>query len=128
MSEEIAMDARKLRKLKAMGGRIITVQKFLDLSDQDMAVIEIRVALAKALQQRRKHAKLTQAQLAKAIQSSQSRVAKMEGGDPQASLESLVRALRATGTTVQLALSPQVPKAAAKRTRRGSASGDRLSA
>ena len=40
---------------------------------------------------------LTQAELAKAIGSSQSRIAKMEGGDPQASLESLVRALVAAG-------------------------------
>ena len=39
------MDARKLKKLKAIGGRVTTVQKFLDLSDLDMAVIEIRVAL-----------------------------------------------------------------------------------
>jgi predicted XRE-type DNA-binding protein len=103
------MDSKKLKKLKAMGGRVTTAQKFLGLSDLDMAVVEIRVALATALQQRRKQAKLTQAQLAKTMQSSQSRVAKMEGGDPQASLESLVRALRATGTTVQLKLSPRAP-------------------
>jgi len=34
-------------------------------------------------------------------------------GDPQASLESLVRALRATGTIVNLTLSPTVRKARA---------------
>lgn len=103
------MDARKLKKLKAMGGRVTTAQAFLGLSDEDMAVVEIRVALAMALVERRKLAKLTQAQLAKTIQSSQSRVAKMEGGDPQASIESLIRAIRATGTKLQLTLTPQVP-------------------
>jgi predicted transcriptional regulator len=40
---------------------------------------------------------MTQAALAKTIGSSQARVAKMEGGDPQASIESLVRALAAHG-------------------------------
>jgi predicted XRE-type DNA-binding protein len=114
------MDTKKLNKLKVMGGRVTTAQKFLGLSDIDMAVVEIRVALATALQQRRKQAKLTQAQLAKTIQSSQSRVAKMEGGDPQASLESLVRALRATGTTVHLKLSPPAPRARSERASRRS--------
>jgi predicted XRE-type DNA-binding protein len=103
------MHARRAKKLKEKGGRVATAQKFLGLSDLDMAVVELRVALATALQQRRKQAKLTQVQLAKTIQSGQSRVAKMEGGDPQAGLESLVRALRATGTTVQLKLSARAP-------------------
>ena len=38
--------------------------------------------------------------LAKAIGSSQARVAKMEGGDPQASIESFVRALAVLGQPV----------------------------
>jgi hypothetical protein len=45
---------------------------------------------------------LTQAELAKRIGSSQARVAKMEGGDPQASLESMIRALVATGYRARL--------------------------
>ena len=40
---------------------------------------------------------LSQAQLAKAVQSSQSRVAKMEAGDPTVSLDLLVRSLLALG-------------------------------
>jgi len=46
--------------------------------------------------------RMTQAQLAKAIGSSQARVAKMEGGDPQASIEFLVRALAALGAKPRL--------------------------
>ena len=96
------MDAKKTKKLKQVGGRVSTVQDFLGLSEQDMAVIEARLALAKAVKARRLQAGLTQAQLAKLTHSSQARVAKMEGGDPQASIESLIRALAAAGSRVKL--------------------------
>ncbi|HEX7480091.1 MAG TPA: XRE family transcriptional regulator [Polyangiales bacterium] len=96
------MDAKKTKKLKQMGGRVTSVADFLGLSEEDMAVIEARLTLAKAVKQRRLQAGMTQAQLAKLIQSSQARVAKMEGGDPQASIESLIRALTAAGSRVKL--------------------------
>ena len=96
------MDAKKIKKLKQMRGRVTTVQEFLGLSEQDMAVIEARLALARAVKERRLQAGMTQARLAKLIQSSQARVAKMEAGDPQASIESLIRALSAAGSRVKL--------------------------
>jgi predicted transcriptional regulator len=46
--------------------------------------------------------RMTQAALATAIGSSQARVAKMEGGDLQASIESLVGALAALGAKPRL--------------------------
>ena len=91
------MDAKKKRKLRKMGGRVTTVAEFLDLSEAEQVVIEMRLELAAAVRKRRAAARVTQAALAKAIGSSQGRVAKMEGGDPQASIESLVRALAALG-------------------------------
>ena len=91
------MDAKKKRKLRKLGGRVTTVVEFLELSDAEQAVIELRLELAAAVRKRRTAARMTQAALAKAIGSSQARVAKMEGGDPQASIESLVRALAALG-------------------------------
>ena len=91
------MDASKRKKLSKMGGRITTAKEFLGLSDAEEMIVELRIELAAAVRKRREAAGLTQAQLAKAIGSSQSRVAKMEGGDPQASLESLLRALVAVG-------------------------------
>jgi len=42
---------------------------------------------------------LTQVQLAKKLNSSQSRIAKMEQGDPTVSLDLLVKALMAMGAT-----------------------------
>ncbi len=91
------MDAKKRKKLGQMGGRVTTAQEFLGLSDAEATLVELRLQLADGLRNRRTAAGLTQAQLAKAVGSSQSRIAKMEGGDPQASLESLVRALVAAG-------------------------------
>ncbi|HKP59830.1 MAG TPA: helix-turn-helix domain-containing protein [Polyangiales bacterium] len=67
-----------------------------------MAVIELRLELAAAVRKRRTAAGITQAALAKAIGSSQARVAKMGGGDPQASIESLVRALAVLGAKPRL--------------------------
>ena len=98
------MDAKKLKRLKAMGGEVTTVQRFLGLTNEDMAVIETRLALARAIRQQREQAGLTQAALAKSLGSSQARVAKMEGGDPQASLDSMVRALAAVSRSVKLTI------------------------
>lgn len=91
------MDPQKIKKLRKLGGRITTAREFLGLTDAESTLVELRLELAEAVRKKRLAAGLTQAQLAKAIGSSQSRVAKMEGGDPQASLESLVRALVAAG-------------------------------
>ena len=44
---------------------------------------------------------MTQAQLAKEFQSSQSRIAKAETGDKSVSIELLVRAMLATGATLK---------------------------
>ena len=72
---------------------------FLDLSDQEAAYIELRLKLARGLKAKRHARGLSQTQLAKAVQSSQSRVAKMEAGDPTVSLDLLVRSLLALGAS-----------------------------
>ncbi len=74
---------KKLKKLKAMGGIVTTVQDFRGFTNEEMAVIEARLALAKAIRDQHEEAGLTQAALAKSLGSSQARVARMEGGDPQ---------------------------------------------
>lgn len=96
------MDARKRAKLKKMGARVTTVRELLGLNEAESAIVELRVELAAAVRERRIAAGLTQAELARALGSSQSRVAKLEGGDPQASLESMVRALAVAGGRIKL--------------------------
>lgn len=93
------MRAAKRKSLEARGWKIGSVEDFLDLSGQESAYIELRLKLARGLKARRNARGLSQTQLAKAVQSSQSRVAKMEAGDPTVSLDLLVRSLLALGAS-----------------------------
>ena len=93
------MNKRKQETLKKKGWKVGTVAEFLDLSAEESAYIEMKLALSEKLKERRLHKNLTQAQLAEAIDSSQSRVAKMEAGDPTVSLDLLVKSLLALGVT-----------------------------
>jgi transcriptional regulator with XRE-family HTH domain len=65
----------------------------------DALLTEMKSALARALRRRRAARGLSQAVLARLLGSSQSRVSRIEAGDPEVSLELLVRALSACGTT-----------------------------
>jgi DNA-binding XRE family transcriptional regulator len=93
------MDKRKKEKLAKKGWKVGSVAEFLDLSAEESAYIEMKLALSEKLRERRRHKKLTQAELAKAIESSQSRVAKMEAGDPTVSIDLLVKSLLALGVS-----------------------------
>ena len=89
----------KRKRLQAKSWKVGTAKQFLQLSDEEDAFIELRLKLAEGLKTRRIKQGLTQVQLAKAVRSSQSRVAKMEAGDPTVSLDLLVRSLLVLGTT-----------------------------
>lgn len=70
-----------------------SAQDFLALSDADMEYIETRRALSRQLRVERMKKHLTQTELAVALKTSQSRVAKMEKGDRTVSLDLLLQAL-----------------------------------
>jgi len=89
----------KRRRLEARGWKIGTTQEFLRLSEEEAAYIDLKVRLATGLRERRRRRSLTQADLAKRLQSSQSRIAKMEAGDPSVSLDLLIRSLLILGTS-----------------------------
>ena len=93
------MDDRKRKRLEARGWKAGSAKDLLRLSDEEAAYIELRLKLAEGLKARRADKGLTQSQLAKVIRSSQSRVAKMEAGDPTVSLDLLVRSLLALGAS-----------------------------
>ena len=98
----MTMDAKQRKNLAKMGGRVAIVQEFLDLSDAEVRLIDLRIQLTRELRERRTARKVTQAQLAKLLGTSQPRVAAMEAGDPQTSLEALLRALIVLGATPTL--------------------------
>src|SRR5262245_35009951 len=93
------MRESKRKRLEAKGWKVGTSAEFLGLSPEEEAYIEIRLRLADGLKERRAKGRMTQAALAKSVKSSQSRIAKMEAGDPTVSLDLLVRTLLALGAT-----------------------------
>ena len=93
------MRVDKRKRLEARGWKVGGPKDLLNLSDGEVAYIELRLKLAEGLKARRSARGLTQKDLAKAVQSSQSRIAKMESGDPTVSLDLLVKSLLALGAS-----------------------------
>jgi hypothetical protein len=91
------MDKRKKKHLEGKGYRIGSAEEFLGLSEEESQYIELKLALSEAHAKQRKNRKFTQAPLAKMLKSSQSRIAKMERGDPTVSVDLLVKSLPAMG-------------------------------
>lgn len=102
------MKLKKRKKLETAGWRVGSAAEFLSLTDQESAIMEIKLSLARFLRSRRERACLSQTALAERLGSSQSRVAKMEAGDAGVSIELMIRAAIATG-----AASPDVIRAMA---------------
>ncbi len=93
------MREEKKRRLEAKGWKIGSAKEFLRRTDEESAYVELKIRLAESLRERRKRSRLSQAELAKVLKSSQSRIAKMEAGDPSVSLDLLIRSLLALGTS-----------------------------
>jgi len=89
--------AEKRKRLEIAGWRVGDAREFLELSDDEAQFVEIKLALARRLRELREKRNWTQADLAKRVGSSQSRVAKMEAADPTVSVDLLVRSLLAVG-------------------------------
>ncbi len=91
------MRAGKFKRLEAAGWKSTSVQDFLNLDDADMEYIETKLALTKAVRQERLKRHITQVTLAHRMKTSQSRVAKIEKGDPTVSIDLILRAMFALG-------------------------------
>lgn len=93
------MDAARKKRLKDAGWKTGSVAEFLDLTREESLLIEIKLRLSELVKKARVRHRLSQTALAERIGSSQSRVAKIESGDPSVSLDLLVRASFASGAT-----------------------------
>ncbi len=91
------MKNRKRAQLEAHGWRVGDVATFLDVTPEEAAFVETKLALSRSLRDRRAAKGLSQTALAQLLNSSQSRVAKMEAADPTVSVDLLLRALFALG-------------------------------
>ena len=93
------MNAGKRKRLRQVGWKTGTVAEFLELNPEESALIEIKLRLSDLVKKARARRRLSQTELAERLGSSQSRVAKIEAGDPSVSLDLLVRASFASGAT-----------------------------
>ena len=95
------MKAVKRKKREAAGWTVGSATDFLGLSPEEEAYIEAKLALAKQIKAVRQEKKMSQAAFAKAIHSSQSRVAKMESGDPSVSVDLMMKSLFSVGVSTK---------------------------
>jgi ribosome-binding protein aMBF1 (putative translation factor) len=87
------------QRLEAQGWRMGSAADFLELTPEESALIELKLIMARKVRTLRQQANLTQAQLAKKLHSSQSRIAKLEAADSSVTLDLLVRAQLTLGAT-----------------------------
>ena len=109
------MQDSKRKKLESAGWKVGSVDEFLGLTPEESAYVEMKLALSHTLRKRRLHNKLSQNELAKMVHSSQSRIAKMEAGDPSVSIDLILKSLLALGASpkdVAKAISSSVSQAA----------------
>ena len=95
------MHKQKVSNLEKKGWKIGTTKEFLGLSEEESSYIELKLKLSANIKKLRTKQNLTQIELAKLLKSSQSRVAKLETGDPSVSLDLIIRSLLAMGTSNQ---------------------------
>lgn len=95
------MKADKLERLRSAGWKVGSAKDFLQLSDEEVRLVELKLSLISAVKKSRIKHKLSQIDLAQRMKSSQSRIAKIEAGDSSVSLDLIVRALIASDATTR---------------------------
>jgi hypothetical protein len=93
------MDDTLKAKLEKAGWTVGSASELLELTPQEDVYVEIKLALSKMLQERRKELHLIQTQVANPLKSGQSRVAKMERAESSVSLDLMVRSLCVLGAS-----------------------------
>lgn len=93
------MKKRKQKSLEKAGWRVGDAQGFLKLSDGEAALVALKQRLVQLVREKRGLQEITQASLAELLGSSQSRVAKLENGSSDISLDLIMRALLAMGVS-----------------------------
>ncbi len=87
------------RPIEATGTGPTTIASFLNLDEPEMRVIELRIGLIRAVRQIRQDAGLTQAEVAKRLGVSRTRVAEFESVNHESTFDSLIPAFFAVGGT-----------------------------
>jgi hypothetical protein len=91
------MDKATRARLEAAGFRVGHAEDFLGLTEEERRLVDLRISVSRVIRRRREEGGVTQKQLAAKLKSSQSRVAKIEAGAADVSLDLLFKAFFATG-------------------------------
>ena len=93
------MDAKKIKELEARGWKVGNAADFLLLTEEEVAMVETRLALSKMAKEIRQRKRLSQEAAARRIGSSQSRFAKLEAGDSSVSVDLMLKAVYNLGAS-----------------------------
>jgi|TARA_Y100000294_G_C8415442_1_gene280584 DNA-binding XRE family transcriptional regulator len=93
------MDKKRKKQLEGAGYSVGNFDDFLGLTTEEAELVKMHVALVVHFEMKRNEMKLTQVDLAKKLGSSQSRVSKIENGDPTVSLDLLLESLVRMGVS-----------------------------
>lgn len=91
------MTPAKRKAVESAGFRVGNAAEFLGLSDDESLLIDLRLAVSRAVRRLRESSGATQSQLAGQLKSSQSRIAKLEAASADVSLDLMFRAFFAVG-------------------------------
>jgi predicted XRE-type DNA-binding protein len=95
------MNESKKRALEAAGWVKGDAEEFLELTVEERQLVELRVAVSRAVRALRERQNLTQTQVARKLKTSQPRIAKLESGESDVSLDLMFRGLFALGGTIK---------------------------
>jgi predicted XRE-type DNA-binding protein len=99
-SEQVdEMGSKTGKRLQDKGWVVGDAADFFELTPEEARIIDLKLALRANLREERRRQGLTQAELARSMRTSQSRVARMERGDPSVSVDLLLKALMTLGMT-----------------------------
>jgi DNA-binding XRE family transcriptional regulator len=93
------MDTKKRKQLEAAGYQITDSSKWLGLTPQEQAIVNMRVNFALEIERVRKASNITQQELAEKIGTRKSGVARMLNNPTTATIDSLIKTLLALGAS-----------------------------
>jgi predicted XRE-type DNA-binding protein len=95
------MNDAKRKALEAAGFVSGDAEDFLGLTEDERKLVALRIAVSKAVRDRRKKARLTQKQTAARLHTSQPRIARLEAAAKDVSLDQMFQGLFALGGSIK---------------------------
>jgi predicted XRE-type DNA-binding protein len=95
------MNSKRRKELEAKGWKFGGVEDFLGLTEEELEYIEVKITLSEMVKDYREKRGLTQIAAAEILNSSQSRLSKIETADPTVSIDLQIKSLLALGASKQ---------------------------